>query len=519
MKPRKHILVESDPGYLPFLKPLLDAPGSRYSLVDWDDTKSRFYPERYIEDGLLPNWEKLKKGDPRLDKPNDTLLILANLGYGRVKPRPGQGSIAFNRLAQFIQNIKEHEGFHSHGSVRMLVWVTDHEKNVFVPRTTTDRRKTSLEAEMVSHIEEVAGDSGESKLFREHSVELRSATRVAQRMAERGVRIPVARRSAIQQEAQDAMTRSHVDFPATSIEIYTDTKFSNRSWRNELLDLEAKFKAGNIREFEEGAMSGMRAPGDKTRPYTRVGQRTQEFLRLRALRYKRKQAAESEKALEGVLREQAAIDELDRAIADGEYEGATRTAKLEELERRTAQHMHQVNTLEKNRQYQEKHYDDDRRAFAQTPPLLMWDRRTAEPLVVQPDEFYPNDTMALLDVRPTVIPTLLTSKEQFTYLNNILTVVFRAHAQPIREHLDNLGPGAAEALLAAVPAISDIRKGGRRNVKHMRSRMLTCEMAEQLAVAWDKWPFKPPLANTISNLITSDDYSPLIKDDEGAAYI
>lgn len=36
-------------------------------------------------------------------------------------------------------------------------------------------------------------------------------------------------------------------------------------------------------------------------------------------------------------------------------------------------------------------YIDDRRGFAQDQPLLQWDCRTAESLLVRSDEFYPSE--------------------------------------------------------------------------------------------------------------------------------
>ncbi|KAF2207370.1 hypothetical protein CERZMDRAFT_91799 [Cercospora zeae-maydis SCOH1-5] len=42
-----------------------------------------------------------------------------------------------------------------------------------------------------------------------------------------------------------------------------------------------------------------------------------------------------------------------------------------------------------------------------------------------------------------------------------------------------------------VPAITDPRKGGRLDPKHMKVRQLTSEMLEGLIKAWFEWPFKP----------------------------
>ena len=70
--------------------------------------------------------------------------------------------------------------------------------------------------------------------------------------------------------------------------------------------------------------------------------------------------------------------------------------------------------------------------------------------------------------------------------------MFQSRAKPIAEGLATLGPTAEEYLIPAVPALTDIRVGGRRNVECMRCRMVTVEMVEALALAWEQWAFKVP---------------------------
>ncbi|KAA6408994.1 MAG: hypothetical protein FRX48_07338 [Lasallia pustulata] len=498
VKPRRHILVQPQAKrYLPFLKPLLDAPESRYSLVDCTGGKA-WRLDEYVKQNFMTMREGVEEDVPETKKSNDTLLVLANLGMilRRSKGRAVDQRRGFRRIEEFFAAAREHAGFHGHGSIRMLVWMVDDVKSSLLPRTVAHRLKPAVEAEMNAHVEEIAGGKEDSEAARESSIELASANIVAQRMGERGLSIPVARRSELQQEAQDNMAREHVYSSSANLNLAAERRVPTPDWHEELLDLEAKFKAGELKEFMEDAEYD-KIPYHVAHPSIRKNhpQRTPQSKRLRKLQDKRSRLESLEGVINELRREQAALDQLDLAIANGEYEGAAHTAKLEEWQRRTAQCMervHMQSTLFDAKA--EDIYDDDRRAFARPSPLLMWDHRTAEPLIANPDEFYPHQTLALLDIQPkSHVSPLLSSPKHAKTIDAILRRVFRSRAKPIAEAMATLGPGADEYLVPAVPALADIRVGGCRNLERMRCRMVTVEMVEALALAWEQWPFKVPL--------------------------
>lgn len=145
IKPRSHILMEPDQGtYSQFLQPLVDEPGSTYSLVPksgiiWSELETIMNKE------YLPHQEAYPASDPRLCEINKTLLVVANLAYHPEKPYKGFSSLTRMVLYQFLSAVKANSLFHRYGMVRMLLWVGDDERTKIIPRGLGSRRKAAVE--------------------------------------------------------------------------------------------------------------------------------------------------------------------------------------------------------------------------------------------------------------------------------------------------------------------------------------------------------------------------------------
>ncbi len=138
-----------------------------------------------------------------------------------------------------------------------------------------------------------------------------------------------------------------------------------------------------------------------------------------------------------------------------------------------------------------KKYIDDRRGFEQQPPLLQWDRRTAEPLLVKDEEFYPHQKLALLDIQP--VPDVLEKLNDFdkrTCFDYLCSILFRNRSQPARIDLEAIAQGGLHEFLEKVPDIRNPLKGGQPNLDDLRSRTLPIDLLVQLALALEKWPFR-----------------------------
>ena len=160
---------------------------------------------------------------------------------------------------------------------------------------------------------------------------------------------------------------------------------------------------------------------------------------------------------------------------------------------------------------------DNRRALRNDPPILFWDRRFAEPLLVQDKEFFPNREMCLLDFHPKSIWPILREDNLANYDNfeYILSSLFLSQTQSVTKGLTALAHGAFEWLVPRCPSLTDPAKGGSADLESMSVRCLTQDMLRELTEAWMKWPFRPDryelMARTGSGV-----YDPMNEGEQGS---
>ncbi|RAL60008.1 hypothetical protein DID88_000634 [Monilinia fructigena] len=134
LKPRTHILMDPDSKkYLPYLQPLLDAENSTYQYIPkagtvWEHLGQVTTPE------FLPHQVKLSGDDPKINEPNDTLLVIANLGHFPKKKFRGFDSVSQLVMYQLLAAARSHALFHQYGLIRMLIWIPDEEKTTWLHR-------------------------------------------------------------------------------------------------------------------------------------------------------------------------------------------------------------------------------------------------------------------------------------------------------------------------------------------------------------------------------------------------
>lgn len=139
---------------------------------------------------------------------------------------------------------------------------------------------------------------------------------------------------------------------------------------------------------------------------------------------------------------------------------------------------------------------DDRLALHSPVTLLDWDKRTYEPLTIQPDEVWPATGICLMDSTPRP-PASKERLESLAWANDFAYGLMESQTMSIYDAMNCVQPGASD-LLDQVPIMKDPKRGGRLNMKNLRVRMLTHEMLEELAKAYKEWPFKHPEANYVN---------------------
>jgi transcription factor 1 len=475
LKPRTHILFEADHRlYQPILQPLLDAPGSTFKLIP----KSGLvwgHMEKVLSDEYLPHQEPLVRGDPRLEKPNDTLLFVANLGHYPKRSFKGFSSMANLVLYQFMSALRTHSLFQRYGQVRMLIWVDNDEKDTILPQSISFRRKAAIEAEIsCEKIQVVAASTTRNTFPRDHDLELQSTRLAYEKMDKMGIRTPQGRESSCLEELISGVPS---DLRKTG------SVGTSVSFLEELRGLEAQYAAGKLGDWEYINPSARR-------PTIRL--ESPELSRLRKLRYLEKFQQRKFEKREGMKTELDEIFALQREV-HATRQPEQRQALEEVLKQRTDAWKGRLDGLDEDSYDNTMAYLDNGRIFERKPQSLMWDRRDYEPLKVRADEFLPMREMCLLDIQPKSLWPILQENfpDNYDALEYILSQLLIIPSQNICRGLSALAPGAYDYLIAECPSLTDPSKGGSLGVELTSVRCLTDEMLKEIIEAWVRWPFKP----------------------------
>lgn len=490
LKPRSHILVEPIHDFhQPFLQTLVNAPDSKYHLRDWP-YRDAVDLSTYIKDGLLPEFGE-KPDSSQINAPNHSILVLVNMARGKASRRENASKLnSHYRILSFMNALRNSAGLHSRGPVRMLLWLDDKEKNALIPQTVTTRKKISLQLETYCHVEEIIGGGSRGKQRRETALDVQSGIEVAKRMQVRGITIPFHRQDELQREVKQSMV-SRDDHPQASPTL-------GRDWQKELQQLQEAFDKGDFSQYEGGP------PGPhEVRLPKKADILTPEFRRFRQLRSNAGLGKRQQTVLDGLLQQEAEIDTIQTEILHNNLNQVEREGKVNEQNRIRYELKTTLGRKEPSFVAKFAFIGDDRRALALDPPLLMWDRREAEPLLAQDGEFYGPHKLALLDFRPLAPHPWPMTDEQTVLYDYFSTHMFYSGIQTLKA-LGQLAPGAFEALAPKVPELSDPLKGGRHDIDELRARNLTPELLYKITLAWASWPFRPSLAELFAQHDGSD---------------
>lgn len=384
--------------------------------------------------------------------------------------------------------MNQEHSLHHYGLVRMLAWLPDDEKTTFLPRTITERKKFSVRLDLATHVSEVAGgalDNGRvQQARRQHDLAVQSERRVAQRAKNSGVWDPENRRPpastppwyeiGLDIDALDQLRRLPHKLP----------------WQIELLDSEDAWrecqqKVGKQPSIARNGIGRPRSPEPEN----------MRFLRAKFLTVRKTKMVAQEWA-----NRQSELDKSEIALHTVSQVPPTLAAAKEEIQQKAATLHAEIGQGRNDLALLAKKYIDDRRGFEQKPPLLQWDRRPSEPLVVKDDEFYPPKEMALLDLKP--VPEALDKLNDFdkrTCFDYLCNILLRTPAQSVRNDLTAAVQGGLDDFIERVPDLGNRLKGGNPNLDDLRVRTLPLDLLVQLALALETWPFRMQTHEMIMN--------------------
>lgn len=467
LSPRSHILMEPDTDlYQPFLKSLLDKPGTQMvpkSGIIWKELNSILTPE------YLPHQRVVERGSEEANKRNDTLLITANVAFHPPKRFSNFNSIAALIIHQFIDAIRSGSLFHKYGQVRVLMWTRVGDKSAILPRCMQRHTRTAIEGELYCEsIREVAGSAEpESDWFvRDTILDKASALSAATKMRDANVVMPPGRASVSFREAMSNLENRVVIDPSTT------PPHLARPYERAMAELQ---EADGQQLLEHG---------------------TDDHVKMR--RYQWRQRHDN-KLRQQLLDAQQALDAITALRKSGT--GSATKIRAMEMEWETL-----VTRFSQGAVSNFYTYKDNLHYWRQDPPLMHWDRRDVEPLIVSADEFFPNVECSLLDIQPKPVNPLLRqvgehSERASDAFDLIMKALSHWPTQPMDRALDSVWPGAADYIIPRCASFHDPDQGG-INVKatytHLTPRMLNCRQWEELLERWFEWPFRPSFHDLVS---------------------
>lgn len=488
LRPKSHVLVEPNPDvYLPFLKPLLDAPGSKYKLMVADifGRGKLGMPEQWT--ALQEMVDMPEPDDAQLCSPTDSVLILASMAQTPPRKQELHLSLSRSRAEPFIHGylhgLLERRGLHLGGSARLLLWTLDSDKFNVLPRSVAGlAAPTAWLLNETCDVDEVVGSSGLPSARRPAEHDLHSALRVARRMKDDGVSIPTTRQNHVFRRANQALNDKDgsVSVDRNNAEMSgLGSKFESvglKAQLKELEDLEYQWT------FPDGKVS---EPSIKT---PKIDPTATQILSLRKQLDTYVGAASpvpSSRVVDRIVIMESTLNQMERDYAAGKFPREEMSVKMDEMDKLASKITEFYAFIPTQHTRLAKNLTDNLEASKGDPPLLAWDDRTTEPLDVKEGDFWPmNGKLALLDIKPRMVEMGGVSKHP-------LIRAIRSHGtSSIREALERVAFGAADALLPRVKSLNDPLRGGRLHLANLRCRMLTLEMTRELLAEWEKWPFK-----------------------------
>lgn len=496
LQPRSHLLVDSAPEfYGQWLKPLLDAPGSTYKLVQGDIAKLDTL-ERLVADGMFPHQKRVQPGEAGSQRPNDSLLVTGTLIWDPKLPGFGFDSMSKQLLLQFAEAAWKNRIYHSFGPARSLFWVAGDAKNI-IPRSEFHHAKYDFYLDMLATNTEVVTQrhiprsSGRDTVGREPQHEIQSLVGAMRRGREKGMHLPAHRREDLHEFADEivTMTEGSGAMPAVNLQEYLREKVrQGKSTVGLLPDRTIEYYQieKQLEENPDLAID-LSKPGRPGRPASSALKK-----RLSIVRASVNQAHALRLRCEEVADLGIEIYKLECRIlgmTDGP-EKEQETARLQQLDEEYAT---KFGSMYVNYMATTLSAIDDRLSICSPVPRLAWDFRPYEPLVARPEEVWPANDVCLIDSTPRPLPPGK-DLQYYDWMQDFLTALMEQPSMSVHKALEDLQHGASE-IIAKAPSLKDPKRGGRLSMHHLRVRMLTVEMVAELCQAYREWPFRHPEAN------------------------
>ena len=498
LNPRSHLLLEPQPElYLRFLQPLLDRPNSTFKLVSKEIGSFDTYRE-LVDEGLFPHQKRIPPSDTKPQEQNNSLLVTGSLMWDPTLPGISFDCLALQLLSRFASMGWEGDTFHAFGPVRMLLWGLRDDINSCLPKSTRHIGKSTKYIDKVSTVTEVVTpplvprESVGTSSGREPRYTFQSLVKAMKNTRKNGVEYPLHRRGDIHDFADDIDKISEgtgILSIAQCTEYLKEQVSKGKSAVGLLPDsvittyLEQKALDIDPDIYPDDGAIEVRGPDGALIPERRVVNRRKGLT----TRYNFLQTQKDD-----VVDVGEAIYRLECQILSMGAQDQKESA-LESLSELNKAFDAGVKARAANLRGQIFADLDDRISLSSPVPRLSWDVRPYEPLLMQTDEVWPSNRVSLVDVEPKMIPNGQ-SAETLEWFQDFIIGLFMRPTASLPEALETIQSGATD-LIERVPILRDPAQGGRLDMNHLRVRMLTLDMIDDLCNAYRDWPFRVPNAD------------------------
>ncbi|KAK6609729.1 hypothetical protein H4I95_02788 [Botrytis cinerea] len=482
LKPRTHLLMEPDAKkYNPFLQPLLDAEDSTYQHIPksgtvWEHLGQVTTPE------FLPHQVKLSRDDPKINEPNNTLLVIANLAHHPRKRYRGFESISQLVMYQLLSAARSHALFHQYGLIRMLVWIPDVEKTSWLVRHVAQMRKNAVEAQITTeYIQEIASSTVDNHRFvRDAEVALANSIDVVSKMDTMGITTPKHRQGPMEFKARQSLATGGHKVKSQDFDRF------KRGWFDEFKDLQKRLDEGKLSKYTTPEGEKVES-AEKDKRKREKRNYTEEYARYIFLKAKKKVINQHGELTQDLVNDYNNINQLHSKILKAVSKSKDTESLRNKLDTMIKMYEDKISQLPLAAQ---KIYGvrlDGARIGTQ------FEKRPMEPLKVYPKEFRPASELCLLDIQPQALWPILRQNypENYDVFEYIIGNMYAHPIDTVYESLEGLWPGALEHIAGECPSLTDPSKGGAFDLKHLSVRSLTTEMLREIVEAWMRWPFRP----------------------------
>ncbi|KAF2641297.1 S-adenosyl-L-methionine-dependent methyltransferase [Massarina eburnea CBS 473.64] len=497
LQPRTHILFESSERFDPYLNPLIDKPGSTYKLFRGNAAVHKDIDE-LVASGLLPHQKRVRHGDANAQEPNNSLLVTGTLLWDPKLPGIGFDSMVKQLLVQWGAKAWSNEVFHSFGPVRSLFWGANDDLIGCIPRAAGNKTKYSFYMSMLAKNTQVVTapqtyrSAGRSAgVGREAQYAIRSLAEAMRRGRDNGMMLPVHRRENVHTFAEEIDRLTDGTARLSSQEMHDYLKEKEMAGFSTLgLSTEANIALFHAHEdmkkhpdkYIKKSPPGTKGDGSATREARAWAVKRANAKRVKIIKNEVEIYAQAGEELYDL--ECQAL-----GMQDGP-EKETVLAAIQEKDEKVQFGLESVDILYRTGISSEI---DDRISLRDPVQRLEWDHRPYEPLITHPDEVWPQSRVGLIDSTPRPAPPGV-DLDWFEWIQDFVHGLLTFPTASVTAALEHLQPGASQ-LVEEAPSLHDPKKGGRKNLEHLRTRMMTTEMVNELYTAYENWPFKDQDAN------------------------